>query len=65
MREEKLGILCSGRGSNLAAIIEAVERGEIRAEIAVVIADKPEAKATRAMPMHFSAHAKRESLRSQ
>ena len=45
MREEKLGILCSGRGSNLASIIEAVERGEIPAEIAVVIADKRDAYA--------------------
>jgi len=40
MREEKLGILCSGRGSNLASIIAAIEDGSIRAEIAVVIADK-------------------------
>ena len=40
MREEKLGVLCSGRGSNLASIIEAIERGDIGAEIAVVIADK-------------------------
>lgn len=45
MREEKLGILCSGRGSNLASIIEAIERGEIPAEIAVVIADKHDAYA--------------------
>ena len=45
MREEKLGILCSGRGSNLASIIEAIERGEIPAEIAVVIADKRDAYA--------------------
>ena len=45
MREEKLGILCSGRGSNLASIIEAIERGEIPAEIAVVITDKRDAYA--------------------
>ena len=45
MREERLGILCSGRGSNLASIMDAVERGEIPAEIAVVIADKSEAYA--------------------
>ena len=45
MREEKIGVLCSGRGSNLASIIAAVERGEIRAEIAVVIADKADAYA--------------------
>ena len=45
MREEKIGILCSGRGSNLASIIEAIECGEIRAEITVVIADKADAYA--------------------
>ena len=45
MREEKIGVLCSGRGSNLASIIAAVERGEIRAKIAVVIADKADAYA--------------------
>ena len=45
MREEKIGVLCSGRGSNLASIIAAVERGDIRAEIAVVIADKADAYA--------------------
>ena len=45
MRKERLGILCSGRGSNLASIIEAVERGDIPAEIAVVIADKADAYA--------------------
>ena len=45
MREEKIGVLCSGRGSNLASIIDAIERGEIRAEIAVVIADKADAYA--------------------
>ena len=45
MREEKIGVLCSGRGSNLASIIESIERGEIRAEISVVIADKSDAYA--------------------
>lgn len=45
MREEKIGVLCSGRGSNLASIMEAVERGDIPAEIAVVIADKVDAYA--------------------
>jgi phosphoribosylglycinamide formyltransferase-1 len=41
----KLGILISGRGSNMLAIAEAVKTGEIAdAQIAVVISDKPEAK---------------------
>ncbi|EKU71726.1 phosphoribosylglycinamide formyltransferase [Selenomonas sp. F0473] len=45
MPKEKLGVLCSGRGSNLASIIEAIERGDVGAEIAVVIADKADAYA--------------------
>lgn len=41
----KIGILISGRGSNMTAIIEAVQAGEIEnAEIAVVISDKSSAQ---------------------
>lgn len=41
----KLGILISGRGSNMLAIAEAIENGTIpNAEIAVVISDKPSAQ---------------------
>ncbi|MBK9214540.1 MAG: hypothetical protein IPM59_02925 [Chloracidobacterium sp.] len=40
----KIGILISGRGSNMVAIIDAVKSGEIPAsEVAVVISDKAEA----------------------
>lgn len=40
----KIGILISGRGSNMSALIEAVNTGEIpNSEIAVVISDKPDA----------------------
>jgi phosphoribosylglycinamide formyltransferase-1 len=40
----KIGILISGRGSNMSALIEAVNTGEIpNSEIAVVVSDKPEA----------------------
>lgn len=40
----KIGILISGRGSNMLALADAVESGEIPAsEIAVVISDKPDA----------------------
>lgn len=35
----KLGVLVSGRGSNLQAIIDAIDRGELSAEIAVVISN--------------------------
>ena len=45
MSKEILGILCSGRGTNLASIIKAVKAGEIKAEIRVVIADKKDAPA--------------------
>ncbi len=41
----KIGILISGRGSNMAAIVEAVQSGEIpNSEIAVVISDKTDAQ---------------------
>lgn len=45
MTKTVLGVLASGRGSNLTAIIEAIEAGNISAEIGVVISDNPEAKA--------------------
>lgn len=42
---EVLGVLCSGRGTDLQAILDAIDRGEVEARVAVVIADKPEAYA--------------------
>ena len=39
----RLGVLISGRGSNLQAIIDAIAEGRLRAEIAVVISNIPEA----------------------
>jgi len=39
----RLGVLISGNGSNLQAIIDAIAAGELDAEIAVVISNKPEA----------------------
>lgn len=41
----KLGILVSGRGSNMEAIIAAVEEGKVNAQVAVVISDVPDALA--------------------
>ncbi|WP_110955990.1 phosphoribosylglycinamide formyltransferase [Anaerosinus massiliensis] len=41
----RLGVVASGRGSNLQSIINAMQAGQIKAEIGVVITDKPEAKA--------------------
>jgi phosphoribosylglycinamide formyltransferase 1 len=38
-----LGVLISGRGSNLQALIDAVHSGELDARIAVVISNRPQA----------------------
>ncbi|HTF99646.1 MAG TPA: phosphoribosylglycinamide formyltransferase [Nitrospirota bacterium] len=43
MKKIKLGVLVSGRGSNLQAIIDNIENGSLSAEIAVVISDQPDA----------------------
>jgi phosphoribosylglycinamide formyltransferase-1 len=48
-----LGILVSGRGSNMLAIIRAIERGEIRgAKVKVVISDRSDAKALESARKH-------------
>jgi phosphoribosylglycinamide formyltransferase-1 len=39
----KLGVLISGSGTNLQAIIDAIARGELRAEIALVISNRADA----------------------
>jgi phosphoribosylglycinamide formyltransferase 1 len=39
----RLGVLISGRGSNLLAILEAIERGELPAEVALVVSNRAEA----------------------
>lgn len=41
----RLGVLASGRGSNLQSILEAVAHGELSARVAVVISNKKEAQA--------------------
>ena len=41
MAKEKLGVLCSGRGTDLQSIIDAIADGKLSAEIAVVLTDKP------------------------
>jgi len=45
MKKIRVAVLASGRGSNLQAIIDASEREEIPAVVAVVISDKAEAAA--------------------
>jgi phosphoribosylglycinamide formyltransferase-1 len=43
MKKLRIGVLVSGRGSNLQAIIDNIEAGRLSAEIAVVISDQPDA----------------------
>ncbi|OPY57475.1 MAG: Phosphoribosylglycinamide formyltransferase [Pelotomaculum sp. PtaU1.Bin035] len=45
MGKLRLGVLASGRGSNLQAIMDAAAAGEIEAEVAVVISDNEDAYA--------------------
>ena len=44
MNGRRLGILLSGRGSNFQAIADHIHVGDLRAEIAVVISNRPEAR---------------------
>ncbi len=41
----KIGVLASGRGSNLQSIIDSIESGELEAKVELVITDKEGAKA--------------------
>lgn len=41
----KLAVLCSGRGTDLQSIIDAIKAGNLQAEISIVITDKPNVKA--------------------
>lgn len=43
MEKLSLGVLASGRGSNLQAIIDNIQAGKLEAAVKVVISDKPEA----------------------
>ena len=47
-----IGVLVSGRGTNLQAIIEAIEEGKIEGEIKVVISDNPDAYALKRAKQH-------------
>jgi len=48
----KVGVLVSGRGSNLQAIIDASEAGKISAKVVVVISNKPDAYALERAKKH-------------
>lgn len=41
----RLGVLASGRGSNLQAVIDAIESGVLQARVAVIISNKKDAQA--------------------
>lgn len=45
MRKVRVAILVSGRGSNLQAVIDNIEKGQLSAELAVVISDQQDAYA--------------------
>ncbi len=47
-----IGVLASGRGTNLQAIIEAVEEGRIKGKISIVISDNPDAYALKRAKQH-------------
>ena len=39
----RLGVLISGRGTNLQSLVDAIDRGDLDATIAIVISNRPEA----------------------
>ncbi len=54
----RLAVLASGRGSNLQAILDAIEQDRLHTQVVGVFSDKPEANALRlarerAIPAHF------------
>ncbi len=49
----RLGVLISGSGTNLQAMIDAIERGEVNAEIAVVVSNRPHAQGLERARRHF------------
>ena len=50
----RVGVLASGRGSNLQAIIDAIEAGRLDARLAVVVSDKVDAQALERAGKHGS-----------
>lgn len=45
MNKLAIGVMASGRGSNLQSILDVIEQDRVPARVCVVITDKPEAKA--------------------
>ena len=52
MKRARIGVLASGGGTNLQCVIDACERGEIDADVAVVISNVPEAFALERAKKH-------------
>lgn len=52
MKKINIAILVSGRGTNMTAIIEAIESGELNAEIACVISNVPDVPALEKAAKH-------------
>lgn len=67
MRKVKLGVLVSGRGSNLQAIIDNIENGSLAADLAVVVSDQPDAYALERARKHniAAAHASAKGYRGK
>jgi len=47
MARNRLGILISGRGSNMQAIVEACARGRVPADVALVVSNRAAAEGLR------------------
>lgn len=52
----KLGVLGSGSGSNMQSIVDAIEKGELDAEVKLVLADFPDAKILERAARHGIRH---------
>jgi phosphoribosylglycinamide formyltransferase 1 len=52
MKKTRIAVLVSGRGSNLQAIIDNIEKGLLSAELAVVISDQTDAHALKRARTH-------------
>ncbi len=62
----RLGILISGRGSNMMSIVEGIRRGEIDAEVAMVFSNRPKAAGLawareQGLPTHGFHHSRHDS----
>ncbi|MCG6551937.1 MAG: phosphoribosylglycinamide formyltransferase [Candidatus Magnetominusculus sp. LBB02] len=52
----RIGVLASGRGSNFQSLIDSIDSGAIKAEVACLITDNPDAYATERAKRHNIPH---------